>query len=281
MKLSNTTRLRLASALLASLFPFFAFGADVSVPLLGNPQHRLERPDTSNLRVLRIITDDSYPPFGFARADGSLTGFNVDLARALCEELKIPCTIQARRWDTLLDALQQGQADVAIASIAMTPANLRRADFTAPYYKTPARFAVRQSSTLTETLPESMSGQTIGVEGHTAHEAYLRTFFPNAILRTYESSAALRSALRRGEVDVIFSDGVGLSLWLAGAEAAQCCRFAGEPFFDTQFFGEGAGIAVKRDNVIVRRAMDYALKRLDENGVYADLYLKYFPLGFY
>ncbi|MFO0000197.1 MAG: transporter substrate-binding domain-containing protein, partial [bacterium] len=86
------------------------------------------------MRTIRFITDDEYPPFAFPGADGALMGFNVDLARAVCEELRLPCTIQTRRFDTILGAIEAGQADAAIASIAATPAARARVDFTAAYY---------------------------------------------------------------------------------------------------------------------------------------------------
>lgn len=252
-----------------------------SVPQFWDPQRRLERPDTSALRSLRIITDDEYPPFGFTTAEGQLAGFNVDLARAICDELKVSCTIQARRFDTIFDTLDKNEADAAIASIAITPRTLARADFTQPYYRTPARFVTRSGTTLDDPRPETMAGKVIGVQERTAHAAYLQKFFGAAEIKSYPSALALRSALKLGEVPVIFGDGVSLALWLNGSDAAGCCAFRGGPFLESGFFGEGVGIAVKRDNAPMRRIFDFALARLAQRGVYAELYLKYFPIGFF
>ncbi len=91
----------------------------------------------------------------------------------------------------------------------------------------------------------------------------------------------MRSALGSGAVDALFGDGVTLGLWLNGTDAQDCCVFKGAPFTESRYFGEGVGIAVKRNNVALRRALDYALQRLAASGTYADLYLKYFPIGFY
>ena len=121
----------------------------------------------------------------------------------------------------------------------------------------------------------------VGVVGRTAHEAYLQTYFPKTRLRSYENATALRSALKRNEVEVAFGDGVSFALWINGTDAAGCCSFRGGPFTESSYFGEGVGIAVRKDNIVLRRALDYALKRISERGVYADLYLKYFPVGFY
>ena len=112
-------------------------------------------------------------------------------------------------------------------------------------------------------------------------EAYLRAFFPRSEIRPYDNPTSLRSALRSGAVDALFGDGVTLALWLNGTDAEDCCSFKGGPYTESHFFGDGVGIAVKKNNVGLRRALDDALAQLAARGVYADLYLKYFPIGFY
>ena len=268
------------SFVLGTLTLSASLGQSVVVPNYWDPQNRVERPDLGNLRVIRFTTEDEYPPFGFTLPDGALAGFNVDLARALCEELRVACTVQPRRWDTILPAVERGESDAAIASIAITQANRAKADFTAPYYRTPARFVARNGIEIEPGVP-TLSGKTVGVEARTAHEAYLRTFFPKTAVRLYETPAALRSALKRGEIDIAFGDGISLAVWLNGTDAAGCCGFRGGPYMDSSYFGEGVGIAVRKGNVPLRRGLDFALKRVAERGVYADIYLKYFPVGFF
>ena len=286
-KASGLTRakqrtLRFFAATLALCAASLAVAAEGAlIPNFWDPQHRVDRPETSSIRVIRFVTEDDYPPFGFALPDGSLSGFNVDLARALCEELRVQCTVQARRWDTMIEAIEQSRADAAIASIAMTPANRARVEFTAPYYKTPARFVARAAVVLPDASPEALAGKTVGVVARSAHEAYLRAFFPRVTVRVYDNALALRSALKRNEVEIAFGDGVAFALWLNGTDAGGCCAFRGGPYTESRFFGEGVGIALRRDNQAMKRALDYALKRVAERGVYADLYLKYFPVGFY
>ncbi len=87
-------------------------------PSLWDPERHIERPELTGLRALRFLTEDDYPPLNFQRADGTLSGFNVEIARAICEELVIGCTIQARRFDTLVDSLLGGKGDAIVASLA-------------------------------------------------------------------------------------------------------------------------------------------------------------------
>lgn len=256
-------------------------GNGVFVPSFWDPHAHFAKPDISGLRSLRFLTEDDYPPFHFALPDGTLSGFDVDLARAICEELKIPCTIQARRFDTLTGALNDDQGDALMAAIRIDPKTRATLDFTGPYYTTPARFAALTSVRAEPATPESLRGKSVGVEAKSAHEAYLETFFPGTIRKPYDSQQLLREALAKGEVDTIFGDGLALSLWLDSQEGRTCCGFRGGPVIDSRYFGEGVGIAVKKGNTQLRQTLDYALAALAARGTYANLYLKYFPLGFF
>jgi len=253
----------------------------VTIPSFWDPDAQLERPELVGVRALRFLTDDDYPPLDFALPDGALAGFNVDIARAVCAELQIACTIQARRWDTLVDSLLAGKGDVVAASLAATPALRAKVDFTKPYYKSPARFATRKDSKLTDATPAILAGKSIGVVEGSAHKAYLDAFFPGVVEKTYPDVAALRAALRSGAIDAAFGDGLSWAVWLAGSASADCCLFKGGPYLESRFFGEGVGMALRKEDADLRHAIDWALARLASRGVYAELYLKYFPVGFY
>ncbi|HTR14952.1 MAG TPA: transporter substrate-binding domain-containing protein [Roseiarcus sp.] len=250
-------------------------------PSFWDPDLRPERPDLSGVRAVRFLTADDYPPLDFALADGTLTGFNVEIARALCEQLEVACTIQSRRWDTLIDSLTTGKGDAVIASIAATPSARDRVDFTQPYYQTPARFVIRKGAPVSQANTAGLAGKTVGVVAGSAHEAYLRAFFPKTKAKSYENAAALEAALRSGEIDAAFGDGLTFAVWLNGESASDCCAFLGGPYCESRFFGEGIGIAVRTDDTTLRKALNWALWRIDRNGTYAEIYYKYFPIGFY
>jgi polar amino acid transport system substrate-binding protein len=253
------------------------------VPSFWDAKERLDRPATETIRVIRFLTDDDYPPFNFLGPDGQLTGFNVELARMVCEELQIACTIQARRWDTLADALlTQRSGDAIIASLAISTANRRSYDFTRPYYRTPARFAVRKDDVKADASPGGLKGKRIAVIERSAHAAFLADLFPDAVAQNVADLPEAEAALIAGKVDAVFADGVALAIWLNG-EAGGCCRFVGGPFLESRYFGDGVGIALRKDadGRLLREALDYALTRIARDGRYAALYLKYFPVGFF
>ena len=249
------------------------------VPGFWDPRRRPERPDLSHVSGIRFLTETDFPPFDFAGSDGNPAGFNVDLGRLICEDLKVTCTIQMRRFDTLLPALGENRGDAVIASLAPNPALRQKVDFSDPYYRSPARFVALRDAPLTEVAPERLEGKKIGVVSGTAHEAYIKTFFTEAEARSYPSSDAAREALRRREVDLLFGDGIGLAFWLNGSDSGNCCKFLGGPFTESRYFGEGIGIAVKRGNDTMRLALNWALFRLWEQGRFTDLWLRYFPIS--
>jgi polar amino acid transport system substrate-binding protein len=256
-----------------------AAAAAVVVPGFWDPRRRPERPDLSRLQTIRFLTETDYPPFNYTGADGNPAGLNVDLARLICDEIKVTCTIQARLFTTLLDALNDNRGDAVIASIAPTSEARQRADFTDPYYRTPARFVARADSKIGDVLPERVEGIKVAVVAGTAHEAFLRSMFTGADVRIYPNAAVAREALRNGEVDLLFGDGIALAFWLNGTDSAGCCAFRGGPFMESRFFGEGIGIAVKRGNDLLRLALNWALFRLWEKGTFTDLWLRYFPIS--
>jgi polar amino acid transport system substrate-binding protein len=253
----------------------------LAVPGFWDPRRRPERPDLSRIAGIRFLTETDYPPFNYAGADGAPAGFNVDLARLICEEIKVACTVQMRRFDTLVSSLNSNNGDAVIASIGATPDMRKLVDFSDPYYRTPARFVSRRGVEIDDVRPEALEGKRIGVVAGTAHEAFLKTLFTEAVLHPYPNAEAARAALKKGEVDLLFGDGISLAFWLNGTDSAGCCDFRGGPYMESRYFGEGVGIAVKRGNDLLRQAFNWALFRIWEKGQFTDLWLRYFPISPY
>jgi polar amino acid transport system substrate-binding protein len=263
----------------AASSPPAAAAGSVAIPSFWDPRRRPERPDLSRVTLIRFITEIDYPPFNYSGPDGNPAGLNVDLARMICEELKIACTVQMRRFDTLLPSLGDNRGDAVMASIAVTPEARKLADFSDPYYRTPARFVTRRDVAMSDVRPEQLEGKSVAVVAGTAHEAFVKALITEANARPYDTPEQAREALRRGEVDLLFGDGISLAFWLNGTASQNCCVFRGGPFIESRYFGEGVGIAVKRGNDPLRQGFNWALFRLWEKGRFSDLWLRYFPIS--
>lgn len=255
------------------------------IPNFWDVRSPLEKPDMTGFRSVRFLVNDDFPPLAFAGPDESPTGFSVELSRAVCEKLGLTCTIQVRPFGTLLDALGNAQGDVVAAAFPVTPALREKFAVTNPYFKIPARFVTRQNSQ--PSLPEvkieakTLAHKKVGAVAGTAHEAYLKTFLPQVDLKPYPNLEAVEAALKAGEIDYAFGDGLNLALWIGGTGADDCCTFIGGPYLESRFFGEGIGFILRPDDQTLRRAIDYALQELWKDGTYADLYLRFFPVNPY
>lgn len=256
-----------------------AYAAGLLQPAATQPRKAEAGKDEEQPRrtAIRFLTESDFPPFNYYDENNVLTGFNVDMARAVCLELEATCDIQVRAWADLLPALRKGEADAVIASHAPSPGVLKLVDFSEPYYFTPARFAARRGLEPLKITPEGLEGRTIAVAKRTAHAAYLREFFRDSAVRLYETVELARDALVVGKVDLLFGDGISLAFWLNGTASRACCEFRGGPFTEARYFGDGIGIAVRRDDTELKGQIDTALRSLRRNGRYEELLLRYFP----
>lgn len=267
---------RILLVLILSLFTTQAFAQ--ALPYHADPSAREMSPTLTPVPAIRFLTTADFPPFNFRDSNGELIGFNVDLARRICTEANVACTIQAWPWEQAANALTDSQGDALIAGLDMGPENAARFDFSATYLALPGRFVTRLPD-IEGFDPGGLDGKTIAVRTGSAHEAFLKRYLPAVKLQGFASELDALAAVRDGQADAFFGDGMRSSFWLNDNLA--CCGFAGEPYFRPALFGDGMSIAVPAGNDAVRHAIDWALIKLKDNGALDELYLRWFPVGFY
>jgi len=257
--------------------------AEPQVPVFWDAKEQLQKPDLSTLERLRFLTTTDFPPFNFLDGNGRLSGLHVDLARAICAELDIAekCQIQGLPWNELDAALQKGDGEAIIAGIAVTQESRTKYAFSRPYLQFPARFIMPRASAAAEPIYAKLEGKRIGVIAGSAHERLLRSYFPDVKVVTYDRQEWLFQDLKANKIDGAFGDGMRFGFWLAGSEAAGCCRFAGGPYLAPEYLGTGLAIATKPGNPELTDAFNYALHEISVKGTFAELYLRYFPVSFF
>jgi polar amino acid transport system substrate-binding protein len=258
-----------------------ATSANYPVPLFRHIDQSRPLPDLKAVESLRIAVDDDFPPFSYKERTGALTGFNVAIASAICEDLRLTCEFSARSWDDLMPALERGEVDAVIAGVKVTEQAVETADFTGAYYRSLGRFAVRKQNPIVKADMRSLAGRRLGVVKGTAHEAWLTTYFPRSNIRPFASMQEGLEALRRGVVDAFFGDALQLMFWLTGNASQDCCRFVAGAYNDPDYFSQGMAIAVKRGNTELRDVLDYGLDRLQSSGNFAAIFRRYFPMSPY
>lgn len=268
-------------ALLAAAAP--ARTQEPAIPQFWDVKERLIKPDISGFARVRFLTTTDFPPFNYIDANGLLSGLHVDLARAICRTLEIldRCQIQALPWEELEPALERNEGDALIAGLAITPDKREKYAFTRSYLRFPARFVTGRNAVLEEPLDRAVAGLRVGVIDGSEHEAMLRDYFPAARPVTYSKAEWMFGDLKEGQLNAVFGDGMRLAFWLAGPEAGDCCRFAGGPYLAPEYFGAGLAIAVRGEDAALADAFDYALREINIDGTFAELYLRYFPVSFF
>lgn len=249
-----------------------------ALPYHADPSAREILPSTTPIPAIRFLTTADFPPFNFRDAGGELIGFNIDLAKRICTEVNVACTIQAWPWEQAASALSDSQGDALIAGLAMTTENGALFDFSSTYLALPGRFVTRAPD-IGVFDPHSLAGKTVAVRSGSTHEAFLVRYLPDVSLARFGSEIAALDSVKAGTADVFFGDAMRASFWLN--ENLDCCGFAGQPYFRPDLFGEGLAVAVPAGQDAVRHAIDWALVRLKDNGALDELYLRWFPVGFY
>lgn len=249
-----------------------------ALPYHADPSAREILPGANAVPAIRFLTTADFPPFNFRDASGELIGFNVDLAKAICDEVNVACTLQAWPWEQAANALSDNQGDALIAGLEMSEANGQLFDFSATYMALPGRFVTRAEDVRSFDI-DGLTGKTVAVRRDSAHQAFMQRYLPDVSVEQFDTELAGLAALQASAVDVFFGDGMRTSFWLN--QNLDCCGFAGGAYFRPALFGEGLSIAVPAGNDAIRHAIDWALVRLKDNGVLDELYLRWFPVGFY
>ncbi len=263
---------------LAALALLVAPASAQLLPYHSDPSAREILPDADAVAAIRFLTTDDFPPFNFRDAGGELIGFNVDLAKRICAEVDVACTIQAWPWDQVANALEDSQGDALIAGLAMTEENGARFDWSSIYLALPGRFVTRAAD-IGVFDPSALAGKAVAVREGSTHDTFMTRYLPDAALSRFDSEIEALQAVADGKADAFFGDAMRASFWLN--ENLQCCGFAGDAYFRPNLFGEGLAVAVPAGQDAVRHAIDWALVRLKDNGVLDELYLRWFPVGFY
>ncbi|MCM5555428.1 ABC transporter substrate-binding protein [Pleomorphomonas sp. NRK KF1] len=227
-----------------------------------------------------IGTEGAYPPFNYVDTDGKLKGFDVDIALALCEEMKVECEIVAQDWDGMIPALLAGKFDGIIASMSITPERKKVIDFSEKYYNTPPAIVAPKDTDIKGVTPEDLAGKTVGAQVSTMHADYVEKKLTESELKTYPTADEYKLDLANGRLDAANDDSVVLSEWLK-TEAGACCKLVGMVTPVLEIHGPGAGVGVRKEDTDLRDMFSAAIKAIRANGKYQEINKKYFDFDVY
>jgi polar amino acid transport system substrate-binding protein len=227
-----------------------------------------------------IGTEGAYPPFNFLDASGELKGFDVDIAKALCAQMKVECTFVTQDWDGMIPALQNGNFDAIVASMSITPEREEQIAFTNKYYNTPPAIAVPKDSEITEATVEALFGKAIGAQVSTTHARAAAALFPDADIRQYPTAEEYKLDIENGRLDAVMDDVVVLDEWLK-SDAGACCKLLSTLPADPEIYGKGVGVGLRKGSDKLKQMFNEAIVAIREDGTYKTIQDKYFEFDVY
>jgi polar amino acid transport system substrate-binding protein len=227
---------------------------------------------------IRIATEGAYPPFNTIGPDGKLSGFDVDIAEALCAKMNADCELVVQDWDGMIPGLQANKFDAVIASMSITEERKKQVAFTNKYYTTPLSLVASKESELASTDPAAFAGKTIGAQGSTTQADYANEHYgkAGAEVKLYPTQEEAVADLVNGRSDAVISDKFVLMDWLQ-KDGQECCKMIG----DIAGTETEAGIALRLGEDELRDKFNAALDAIRADGTYAKIQAKYFNFDIY
>ena len=248
-------------------------------------------------KTATITLEGAYAPWNMTNADGTLGGFEPELAKVLCERAKIDCKLVASDWDGMIPALNAGKFDVIMDALSITDERKQVIGFTIPYAATPAAFATAKDSPLAnaagtgttikmtpgqtgvkeiDVLKEAFKGKTIGIQAATVYAKFIYDNFGSvATIREYKTGADRDLDLQNGRIDLGFDDAVYFAN--AFASANDSLAFTG-PEIAGSIWGEGEGLGIRQADTDLRDKFNEAIKSALADGTIKTLSMKWFKV---
>ena len=235
----------------------------------------------ADMKKVTLGTEGAYPPFNWIDENGDLQGFDVEIGNALCAAANLECTWAVQDWDGIIPGLLAKKYDAIVASMSITEERKKKVDFTGKYYTTPAKF-VRMKGSGIEITDEGLDGLAVGVQRATIHENFLRDNYGDIVdIKAYATQDEANLDFVAGRVDLLLADSMALQGGFLDTPDGESAEFVGPDFTDPRWFGDGAGIAVRKGEAELLDALNGAIASIRADGTYAAINDKYFDFDVY
>lgn len=236
----------------------------------------------ANAEPLKVgFSPEAYPPFYVADAAGNWTGWEVEIAKAICEEAKFECELVPIPWDGLIPALTTKKIDAIMNSMSITEERMKSIDFSDKYYNTPTAVIGPKGETFDAT-PEGLKGKIIGVQVSTVHADYVKKHFTEAAeVKEYQTQDEANQDLAAGRIDATQADSIALDAFLQSDQGKACCDLKGHVAEDLAILGPGVGAGLRKEDTATKERINAAIKAIRDNGKYDEITKKYFTFDIY
>ncbi len=236
-------------------------------------------------KVVRIGVEGAYPPFSYTTPDGKLEGFDIDIARALVAAMGAEVKLVAQDWDGIIPALLARKYDAIIASMSITEERKKKVAFSNKYYNTPGKFVCKKGAMKDFTRAEvaqATKGKSIAVQRATIHDRFVTEQGGEGVkVKRYGTQDDAYLDLVAGRVDMLLADSVAIDDGFLKKPEGQAFQFIGPDLSEVKYFGEGAGIAIRKQDTDLVELFNQAIVKIRQDGTYKKIQDKYFEFNVY
>ncbi len=232
-------------------------------------------------KKIRVGVEGAYPPFSYVTPEGELAGFDIDIAKALVAAMGKDIVLVPQDWDGIIPALLARKYDAIIASMSITEERKKKVAFSNKYYNTPAKFVCKKGA-MGEFSRDNIKGKKIGVQRATIHDRYLTDNYGKDVeIKRYATQDEAYLDLVAGRVDMLLADSVAISDGFLKKPEGKDYQFIGPDLNDPRWFGEGTGIAIRKEDKDLVEMFNKAIEQIRADGTYKKIQDKYFDFNVY
>jgi lysine-arginine-ornithine-binding protein len=227
---------------------------------------------------IKIATEGTYKPFSFFTAGGELTGFDVELSLAICKAAGLDCVMVTMDNDSTIPALNDKKIDAISTGMSITEKRKKAVAFTDPIRSSGKQFVSCTPDKFPDVSPEALKGHIIGTQSSTASADFIQGRYAGSDVRLYKSMDEAFQDLTAGRLDLALAQ-VAVAYDFMHSPAGAGCKFVGQRLEDAKYFGDGVGIALRKDDAELKAALDGGLRKIIDDGTYKAINDKYFPFS--
>jgi len=240
---------------------------------------------TAGAETLRVGMECTYAPFNYREANGELAGYDVDVAKGVGEILGADLEFVCQKWDGMIPALLANKFDLVIASMSITNSRLEKMDFSAPYRISVGRLVGKKDMGVAlfddagAPIAANFDGLKVGMGRATTYSKWFEDKLPGASVVYYDSSEAMYLDLENGRTDMIMTNPMKAFLKFLSKENGNGFEFVSPQIDETEYFGIGVGIGLRKGNEALLERLNAAVLQLTKDGSLETYALKYFPFA--
>ena len=262
--------LLLALVMVLSLAACGSKTADTDQPTDGGDSAAAEF-TTANKGVLTMATNATFPPYEYVEGN-QVVGIDAEIAAAIADKLGLELQIENMEFDSIIEAVKSGKADIGLAGMTVTPDRQEEVNFTETYATGVQVVILTEDSPITsvDDLFAEGNNYIIGVQRNTTGDLYTTWDLEDEGLATidrYSKGTDAVQALKTGKVDCVVIDNEPAKAFVSEVE--------GLKILDTEYVEEEYAGAMSKDNQALYDAVNAALQELIAAGTVQSIIDKY------